>query len=242
MKAARGRFPWGTRWHFCGVDRAARPQLDGAQVRALDPRAARRRGDAQGREQLSAARAGVPKNCPSTRTSAPCLVVSSVQTEKSVSGACGANACQAATARGGVRPRPRDLERRHRGDGEGAEAERRDDPEVAAAATAAGPEEVRVLGRRAGADAPRRVDEREPDDAVRGRAVQARAEADAAPEREARDADRGAGAAGDRPSARSRAPCRCRSAGRPRRPSRCRSRAGRRACARRRSRGPLPVE
>jgi hypothetical protein len=91
---------------------------------------------------------------------------------------------------GGVRGHARDRIRH--------EHEVGDDPEVAAAAAAAGPEEVGVLVFAAGPPAPVRRDERQLLERIAGEAVLARDEPDAAAERDAGDAHRGAGPGGNR--------------------------------------------
>ena len=78
------------------------------------------------------------------------------------------------------------------------EGEARHDSEVAAATAPAGPEEVAVLRRVAGEELSRGGDDLQAFDVVAGQAERTRREADAAAERQARDADCRAGAGRDR--------------------------------------------
>ncbi len=83
-----------------------------------------------------------------------------------------------------------------------AEGEAGHDPEVAAAASPAGPVEVAFVRGAAAAQDAVGGDDPQRDDIVRGRSPGARREADAAAEREAGDADGRARAGGDRGSVR----------------------------------------
>ena len=97
-----------------------------------------------------------------------------------------------------LRPGPLDRVRRHGRDGVRREREVGDDAEVPAAASAARPEEIGVVGRVTDEQLAGGRDDVEPGDVVRGRAEAARRVADAAAERKARDPDRRTRAAGNR--------------------------------------------
>src|SRR5688500_13950394 len=97
-----------------------------------------------------------------------------------------------------VVPRPRHAEEGHSFDGAHSEGERRGDAEVAAATTAQGPEEIRVLFRAGAQRRAIRIDQVNGEEVVAGETVLAGQEPEPATERQPRDPDALAGPGGQR--------------------------------------------
>ena len=140
----------------------------------------------------------LPRNCPNTCTDGPPGPAARRQSEPSASGCVRRPGEEAREHLLDLRPRPGGDEVRALRDGMRAEGEARDDPEVAAAATAAGPVEVAVVLRVGDEDLPVGGDDLDGDEVVGGEPPGARGEPEAAAERVAADPDAGAGAGGDR--------------------------------------------